>query len=246
MDPRERIDDLNRRGYRLIQRTDRFCFGTDAVLLAWFSALKPGDRVMDLCSGNGIVPMLMAARREKDDVTFFGLEIQETEVELAVRSARLNHCSDRMTFTLGDVKRAAELFRKQSFDVVTCNPPYVKKGSGILHPEDPKAIARHEIGCTLKDVCKAGTDLLKPSGKFYMVHRPARFREILEYFREGHTEVSRVRFVHPYEDREAALVLVEGIKNASPDLKVEPPLIIYHQDGSMTDTAKAIYGEETG
>ncbi len=241
----ERIDDLGRRGYRIIQNTQQFCFGIDAVLLAWFSRIGGTDRVIDLCSGNGIVPLLILARREEEDVLpqITGLEIQPEPVALAKRSCELNHVSEYINMVAGDVKTASAIFGKGVFDAVTVNPPYMKKGSGLVNPADTKAVARHEILCDLNDVVREAAALLKTGGKLFMVHRPGRLPEILEAFREYRLAPSRLCFVHPYCDREATMVLIEGIRGGRNTPVTEPPVIVYEKDHTYTQTIRDIYDD---
>ena len=241
LQPNERIDDLGRRGYRIIQNTEKFCFGVDAALLAWFAEAKTDERVMDLGSGTGIVPILMDARYAAGEYT--GLEIQEDMVEMAGRSAMLNGISEHVRFVQGDIKTASQEFGKASFDVVTANPPYMPAGSGLPNPDSAKNIARHEVLCTLDDVVREAALLLKPGGRFYMVHRPARIPGIFERMRENKLAPSRMILVHPFRDREAAMVLISGRKGGHDMLKAEPPVVIYETPGEYTEEVKRIYHE---
>ena len=170
--PGERLDDLQRNGYRIIQDPDKFCFGMDAVLLSGFASAPDGGRVLDLGTGTGIIPILMAAKTGAKELV--GLEIQPESAEMANRSVILNDLEEKVKIVEGDIKEAGELFEAASFDVVTSNPPYMIGGHGLQNPDGPKAIARHEVLCDLEDVVKAAARCLKPGGKFYMVHRPFR------------------------------------------------------------------------
>ena len=196
----ERIDDLERNGYRIIQDTGRFCFGMDAVLLSGFARVKDGARVLDLGTGTGIIPILLAAKT--DAVHLTGLEIQEESADMAGRSVRLNGLEDRIDIVTGDIKEAGSLFDAASFDVITCNPPYMTHNHGLTNPSDAKAIARHEILCTLEDVIAQTARLLKPGGNFYMVHRPFRLSEILVLLHDYKLEPKRMQLVYPYVDKE--------------------------------------------
>ena len=178
----ERIDDLERNGYRIIQDTKRFCFGMDAVLLSGFARVKEGACVLDLGTGTGIIPILLEAKTGARHLT--GLEIQEDSADMARRSVRLNGLEDKIDIVTGDIKEAGGLFDAASFDVITCNPPYMTGKHGLTNPNDAKAIARHEILCTLEDVIAQTAKLLKPGGNFYMVHRPFRLAEIMVLLRE--------------------------------------------------------------
>ena len=168
----ERLDDLERKGYKIIQNPKKFCFGMDAVLLTGFSKVKEGERCLDLGTGTGIIPILLEARTQGEHFT--GLEIQEESADMAARSVQYNHLEEKVDIVVGDIKEASQIFGAASFDVVTSNPPYMNDLHGLKNPELPKAIARHEVLCTLEDVVREAARLLKPGGRFYMVHRPFR------------------------------------------------------------------------
>ena len=237
----ERVDDLHRNGYVIIQDPKRFCFGIDAVILSGFAEVKKGENVMDLCTGTGIIPILLEAKTEGSHFT--GLEIQEESVEMARRSVRLNGLEDKVTIDFGDVKNTEALYRASSFDVVTVNPPYMNEGGGLKNGYSPKTIARHEVLCSLEDVVDAAARLLVPQGRFYMVHRPHRLTDIMVTLRNHRLEPKRLRFVHSYADREPVMVLVEAVSNGKPMVKVMPPLIIYKEDGEYTGEIMKIYYE---
>ncbi len=237
----ERIDDLQRAGYRLIQDPAKFCFGVDAVLLSWFSRVKPGERAIDLCSGNGAVMFLTDARHPCAKWT--GLEIQEDVVEEAARSILLNRTGDHMEALAGDVIGAGERFGRASFDVVTVNPPYKKAGSGLKNPSETKAISRHGILCTLDDVLRESAALLKDGGRFYMVHRPERLTEILSGMRERKLAPKDVVFVHPFADKDATMVLVSGIRGGRNSVKIGPPVVIYETPERYSSQYLKIYSE---
>ena len=235
----ERVDDLGRRGYQIIQNKEKFCFGVDAALLAWFSEAREGEKILDLCSGNGIIPILMDARYACGDYT--GLEIQEDMVEMACRSVALNQISDHVRMIAGDVKEASTLFPKGSFDVVTVNPPYMKHNVGIKNPDRSLAIARHEILLTLEDVLREASRLLRVGGRFYMVHRPGRLPEILSLMQQERIAPERMIMVHPNAERNATMVLVSGIRGGRNSLVTEPPVVIQGPDGEYTDKIREIY-----
>ncbi len=237
----ERVDDLHRNGYVIIQDPKRFCFGIDAVILSGFAEVKKGENVMDLCTGTGIIPILLEAKTEGSHFT--GLEIQEESVEMARRSVRLNGLEDKVTIDFGDVKNTEALYRASSFDVVTVNPPYMNEGGGLKNGYSPKTIARHEVLCSLEDVVDAAARLLVPQGRLYMVHRPHRLTDIMVTLRNHRLEPKRLRFVHSYADREPVMVLVEAVSNGKPMVKVMPPLVIYKDDGSYTGEIMKIYYE---
>ena len=237
----ERVDDLQRNGYGIIQRTGAFCFGMDAVLLSGFAAVRQGEQALDLGTGTGIIPILLEAKSEGRHFT--GLEIQPDMADMARRSVAYNHLESKIEIVTGDIKEAGRLFDLASFDVVTSNPPYMNDAHGLKNPDLPKAIARHEILCTLEDVVRSAAILLKPGGRFYMVHRPFRLAEIIYTLKQHKLEPKRMRLVHPYVDKEPNMVLIDAAKGGKQRITVEPPLIVYNKDGSYTDEIYQIYGE---
>lgn len=240
--PGERLDDLQLKGYELIQHPGRFCFGMDAVLLSAFARVKTGECVLDLGTGTGILPILLAAKTEGKHFT--GLEIQEESADMARRSVLHNHLEDRISIVTGDIKEASSIFGTETLDVITTNPPYMIGGHGLANPESAKAIARHEVLCTLDDILRESCKMLKYGGRFYMVHRPFRLAEILTKMTAIHLEPKRMRLVYPYIDKEPNMVLIEGIKNAKSRIEVEPPLIVYEKDGDYTRRIYDLYGME--
>ena len=236
----ERIDDLQRNGYRIIQKTDGFCFGMDAVLLSGFAVVKAGEKVLDLGTGTGIIPILLEAKTEGEH--FSALEIQEEVADMARRSVLLNGLEHKISIVNGDIKEASRIFGGGSFDVVTSNPPYMTDTHGLKNPHLPKAIARHEVMCTLDDVCREAAKVLKPGGRFYMVHRPHRLAEIVRTLSKYRLEPKRLKMVHPFSDKEANMVLIESVRGGGFFLKVEPPVIVYEKPGVYTDEIYQVYG----
>lgn len=236
----ERIDDLQRNHYRIIQDTERFCFGMDAVLLSGFARAKEGERVLDLGTGTGIIPILMEAKTKA--AHFTGLEIQDESADMAARSVALNHLEEKIEIVTGDIKEAVGIFGAASFDVVTCNPPYMTEHHGLTNPQAPKAIARHELLCTLEDVISQTAKLLRPGGNFYMVHRPFRLGDIIVLLRQYGLEPKRMKLVHPFIDKEPNMVLIEANRGGKPRMRVEKPLIVYKEPGVYTDEIYDIYG----
>ena len=235
----ERVDELGRNGYRIIQNPDRFCFGMDAVLLSDFAKVKEGDKVLDFCTGTGIIPILMEAKTEA--AHFTALEIQEDSAEMAKRSVALNHLEEKIEIITGDVKEADRLFKAASFQAVTCNPPYMIGQHGLVNPGSPKAIARHEILCTLEDIIQQGARVLMPGGSFYMVHRPFRLVEIMATFTKYKLEPKRMRLVYPYVDKEPNMVLIQATKGGKSRITVEKPLIVYEKPGMYTREIVKLY-----
>lgn len=236
----ERLDELQRNGYFIIQNPGRFCFGMDAVLLSGFAWVKKGERAIDLGTGTGIIPILLEAKTEGEHFT--GLEIQPESADMAERSVKYNHLEEKIDIVTGDIKEASKLFGASSFDIVTTNPPYMIGQHGLKNPEDAKAIARHEILCDLDDILRESARLLKPQGRFYMVHRPFRLAEIFCKMVEYHIEPKRMRLVYPYADREPNMVLIEGLRGGRSRLAVEKPLIVYTAPGVYTDEIYEVYG----
>ena len=236
----ERIDDLQRNGYRIIQDSDRFCFGMDAVLLSGFATAKKGDRVLDLGTGTGIIPILMEAKTEAEHLT--GLEIQPESADMALRSVALNDLQDKISIVTGDIKEAKNLFPKASFQVITSNPPYMIGQHGLVNPHGEKAIARHEILCTLEDVVENAAALLVPGGHFYMVHRPFRLAEIMAVLTKYRLEPKRMQLVYPYIDKEPNMVLIEAVRGGKSRMQVEKPLIVYEKPGVYTKEIYEVYG----
>jgi tRNA1Val (adenine37-N6)-methyltransferase len=236
----ERLDDLQRNGYQIIQNPEKFCFGMDAVLLAGFAYAGEGDKVLDLGTGTGIIPILMAARTKAGH--FAGLEILAQSVDMARRSIALNQLTGRIDIIEGDIKEAGNIFRSASFDVITSNPPYVTCNHGLVNPDSEKAIARHEVLCTLKDVVGAASRLLKPGGHFFMVHRPFRLSETIVTLSRYKLEPKRMRLVYPYVDKAPNMVLLEAVRDGNAGMKVEKPLIVFKEPGVYMPEIYDIYG----
>lgn len=236
---RERLDDLQN-GCFIIQDPEKFCFGMDAVLLSGFAKIKKNENVLDMGTGTGIIPILLKAKTAGRHFT--GLEIQEECAQMAERSVRYNHMEEDVSIVQGDIKEAAGIFRAASFHVVTCNPPYMIGQHGLTNPHMPKAIARHEVLCTLEDVVSQASKLLTDRGRFYMVHRPFRLAEIMNVLTKYHLEPKRMQLVYPYIDREPNMVLIEALKGGNSRITVEPPLIVYEKPGVYTKNILDIYG----
>lgn len=236
----ERLDELHRNGYYIIQNPSRFCFGMDAVLLSGFARAKKGETVLDLGTGTGIIPILMEAKTEGEHFT--ALEIQEESADMARRSVLYNRLEEKIDIVTGDIKDASKRFGASSFDVITTNPPYMIGSHGLCSASAAKTIARHEVLCTLEDIMRESAKLLKPSGRFYMVHRPFRLAEIFCRMAEYKIEPKRMKLVYPYVDKEPAMVLIEGLRGGKSRLTVEKPLIVYKSEGVYTDEIYEIYG----
>lgn len=238
----ERIDDLQYKGLRLIQKEDGFCFGIDAVLLSYFAQVPKNGSVIDLGTGTGIIAVLVAAK--KDPARVVGLEIQADMAEMASRSVALNGLDGRISIVRGDIRDAVQIFGPSSFDAVVTNPPYMEKGGGLLNPEDARAISRHEILCSLEDVISVSARLLKSGGKFSMVHRPHRLVDIMYHMRKYRIEPKLMRLVHPSPGKRPNMVLISGTKDGRAELRVQEPLYVYDGSGRYTKEIDVIYNRE--
>lgn len=236
----ETLDDLQN-GRFIIQKTDGFKFGMDAVLLADFAKGMRAKRCMDLCTGSGIVPLLLSVKTKTERID--ALEIQRDIADMARRSAEYNGLSERVVIEQGDLKNAADIYGKRVFDAVTCNPPYMKCGAAVVNEADTKVISRHEVMCSLDDVMSAAADLLKVGGRLYMVHRPSRLADIFVSMRNFRIEPKRMRLVAPSADKAPNLVLIEGIFLGGAELRLEPTLYIFDENGGETEELRGIYGK---
>ena len=238
----ERIDDLQYKGLKIIQNKDGFCFGIDAVLLANFAKnMKRKNLVVDLCTGTGIVAILLSGKTDAKKI--IGVEIQPESAEMAKRSVSLNSLQDRVEIINQDLKKLKTVIEAGSVDTVTVNPPYMKAGSAIVNDENKLSIARHEVCCTLDDVIKESARILKTNGEFFMVHKPERLVDIFCTMRKYKIEPKRIRFVHPSVDKPANIVLIEGTRDGKEFLKFEKSLYVY-ENGEYTDEIYEIYEKE--
>ena len=236
----ERLDDLQCNGLYLMQDPDKFCFGIDAVLLSNFVKVKKNGHVVDLCTGSGIVPILLSAKTGAKKIT--GIEIQSDIADMARRSVSYNKLDEKIDIINDDISNALKYINNCSVDSVCVNPPYMKDTTAIKNPDLPMAIARHELLTDLETVINIESKLLKESGKFFMVHRPSRLSEIFTSMRQNRIEPKRLRFIHPYIESKANLVLIEGAKGSGVWLDVEPPLVVYKDKNVYTDEVLKIYG----
>ncbi|MFD1362601.1 tRNA1(Val) (adenine(37)-N6)-methyltransferase [Lentibacillus salinarum] len=245
MNEGERLDYLLAEdNMHIIQSPDVFAFSLDAVLLAHFAyvPIRKGA-ILDLCTGNGVIPLLLS-RRTNASIT--GVEIQERLADMAKRSVRLNGLANRLTMIHGDLKDMKSVLGHSAFDVVTCNPPYFPTPAKTEHNQnDHLTIARHEVFSTLEDVVKACKLHVRPGGKVAMVHRPGRLVDIITLFRQYKIEPKRLQLVYPKRGRDANMLLIEGIRDGKADLTILPPLYIYNADNTYTTEAEGIiYGKQ--
>lgn len=237
--PGERIDDLIRNDLKIIQSKEGFCFSIDAVLLAHFATLKEGDKVIDLGTGGGAIPLLLTTRDVNIRIT--GVEIQAKVAAMATRSVLLNKLEGQIQIIQKDIKELPGLFSPGIFDLVITNPPYMPAGSGLPSEGDIVAISKHEIKCTLEDVIRTGSKLLNPKGRFAMVHRPDRLTDIICTLRNYHLEPKRLQVVHPSLGKKPSILLVEAIKDGQPGIRVLEPLFVHHSNGDYTEELLKIY-----
>ena len=239
--PDETLEDLKLNGLYILQKKAAFRFGVDAVILSHFVSARKDQKILDIGTGTGIIPILLSAKTEAKFIT--GLEIQYDIAAMARRSVEGNDLNDRIEIITGDIKEAHSLFGASVYDVVVTNPPYTKVGGGLTNSDNSKAIAKHELFCTLDDVLKNAAYALKPQGVFYMVHRPDRLTDILVGMRKYKLEPKLIRMVCPREGEAPSLLLVKGLKNGNPGLKVLQQLIIYDKNGQYTAETRMIYSE---
>ena len=238
----ERIDDLEYKNLKIIQNKDGFCFGIDSVLLSDFAKnIKNGAKVLDLGTGTGIISILLCGKTDLSNI--IGVEIQEEVAKMANRSSLLNKLENKFKVINEDIINLKNIFEKQSFDVVVTNPPYKKKDTGIKNENKKKIISRHEITATLEDFINVSSDLLKDKGEFYMVHKPERLVDILNLMRKNRIEPKILKMVSSNINKEPKLILIKGIKNAKPFLKIEKNLYIYDENGNYTDEILKIYSK---
>lgn len=237
----ETLDTLFQGKLKIVQRKRGYRFSIDAVLLAHFVKLRDGEEVVDLGTGNGVIPLVLACLYST--VRVVGLELQEEMVERALRNVDLNRLGERVRIVQGDICSVEKLFSPESFDAVVCNPPYRGAATGRMNPDPEKRIARHEIKSRLADFLRAGSYLLRGGGRMALVYPATRMVDLLQTMRQEEIEPKRLRLVQSFEKSTATLVLVEGVKGAGSELKVLSPLVVYTRDKKYTREVRAILGE---
>lgn len=241
LEPGERLDDLECNGLKLIQHPDKFCFGMDAVLLSSFVRADAAQRVIDLGTGTGVIPILLSTKIKAREIV--GLEIQEDMAKMATRSVEWNQLLNRVKILHGDIRKVRDMFAAGSFQIVVSNPPYMKEDSGIINPSDALSIARHERSCNLEDLMQATSYLLNESGRLFLVHRPNRLIDIVDAMKRHRLEPKRMVFVHPYVTKSPNMVLIEARKGGGSFLQIDPPLIVYERPGVYTEQILQKYGK---
>lgn len=240
----ERIDDLLTKNLKIIQSNEVFSFSMDAVLLSHFVSLPvQKGKIIDLCTGNGVIPLLLSTRTKG---VIHGVEIQDRLADMAKRNVELNHVMDRIHIYHDDVKEASKYLIPGSYDVLTCNPPYLPLQRGMHNANDHFSIARHEIKLTLEEMIQVSAKLVRTGGKVAYVHRPSRLVDLMMYMRKYKIEPKRIRFVYPKKNVESNMVLIEGIRDGKPDVKLLPPLIVYEENGEYCQEIYEIYYKKIG
>jgi tRNA1(Val) A37 N6-methylase TrmN6 len=234
----ERIDDLMTHQLKIIQSDEVFSFSLDAVLLARFCTAPLRGKIMDLCTGNAVVPLLLSTRTK---AMIHAIEIQERLADMAKRSVIMNQLQDQIIIIQGDLRQAHETFGYGNFDLVTVNPPYLPVINGVQNTNEHFAAARHEIHCNLEEVITSCAKLVRAGGKVAMVHRPARLVDIIALMRQYRLEPKRMRFVHPRVEEEANMVLIEAIKDGKPEVRLLPPVIAFKNKNEYSDELKQIF-----
>lgn len=240
--PGERLDDLGRAGLRIIQHPGRFPFAIDPVLLAHFVRIPSRARILDLGTGSGVIPLLLAALHPSATLT--GLELQPEMAEMATRSVRLNQLEQRIRVDCGDYRNLGSIYGYGAFDVVTMNPPYREAGTGAISPDEVRATARHELAGSLADALQAAATAVKFGGRVGMVFLAERVVDLIAELRQHRLEPKRLRFIHPWAGRRANLLLLEAVKGGGAGLAVEPPLIVYAEGQAFSPEMRAIYGSQ--
>lgn len=239
----ERIDDLEFKGLKIIQKNNGFCFGIDSVLLSDFAKeIKNNSNVLDLGTGTGILSILLSGKTNLKKI--YGIEIQKDIADMANRSVKLNNLENKIEIINTDIKNLKNIFNINYFDAVVTNPPYKNQDTGKINENEYKYISRHETTANLFDFIKISVQLLKDKGSFYMVHRPERLVDIIYILRENKLEPKNIRFVYSNSEKEPKLVLIKAIKNANNFLKVEKPLFVYNNEGNYTDEILKIYNKK--
>lgn len=239
--PELRLDDLQYNGLELWQYPSLYCFTSDAVLLANLTKVKKGDIVADFGTGSGIIAVLIAAKTNAAKI--YALEKQKIMCDLASKNVLHNGLEEKIQVVEGDIADAQKIFGKESLNVVVCNPPYFRKGSGAEREREEIAISRHESSCDLKGIIRSAAQVLKWGGAFYMVHKIDRMAEAIGYMHSFSLEVKNITLVYPKADRQADVFIAEARKNGASGMKLDS-LVVYNDDGSMTERAKKLYSKE--
>ena len=234
---------LNYKDLKIVQNTDWFKFSIDSVLLSNFVKItKNTTNIIDFCTGNAPIPLILST---KTRANIKGVEIQKDVYNLAKKSIEINNLQDRIEILNMDVKDIAQKYESDSFDLITCNPPYFKlKESSIINDNDIKSVARHEIYINLDDIFKVARKILKNNGTIAIVHRTDRLIDIIDCMKKNNIEPKRLQLVYPKFNKESNIVLIEGAKNGKSSLKVLPPIYVHDEDGTYLEEIKKMFEEE--
>jgi len=239
----ERIDDLEINNLKIIQNINGFCFGIDSVLLSDFAKeIKTNSEVIDLGTGTGVLSILLSAKTKAKK--FIGVEIQKDVADMAGRSVNLNNLENKIEIINENIKNLTNILKKNSYDVIVTNPPYMKNNTGLKNENKSKLISRHEVECTIEDIALISFNLLKNKGEIYMVHRPDRLVDIMEAFRRNKLEIKKIRLVHPKANTKPNLILIKAVKNGNAFLEIDKPLYVYNNNGEYTKEIKKIYNKK--
>lgn len=244
----ERIDELGINDLKIIQNKEYFCFGTDSVLLANFVKSESSNNViLDLCSGSGVIPVIISAKKKYKKI--FGVELQKEMYELFQKNILYNNLEEKIVDINENIKNIKEIKKEvlentgsEKVDIIVCNPPYKTLGTGFETKHDVKTIAKCEVMCNLEDVIKTSSKLLSKKGRLYLVHKPERLADLICIGRKYNLEAKEIRFVYPQVNKKASIVLVSYIKEGGNETKVLEPLIEYNEDMSYTKEIYNIYG----
>ena len=234
------INDLLGYNKKIVQDTDYFRYSLDSVLLANFCKVRKNTKMIDICSGNSPIPLILSDKVDK----IIGVEIQKEAYDLGLESIKLNNLEDKIELLNIDAKELTKKYETDIFDLITCNPPYFKNNeTSKKNSNDIKTIARHEITITLEDIMKLSRKLLKNNGSLVMVHRVERLSEIIELSKKYNLEIKKIQFIYPKIDHEANMLLFEAVKNGKSGIKIMPPVIVHDEEGNYKEEIKKIFKE---
>lgn len=220
----EKIEDLEVKELKIIQAKDSYRFSVDSILLLNFIRLKNFEKIIDLGTGSGIIPLLLFGKRK--GLSIYGVEIQKDLADMARRSVELNKLQNGITIIQEDFRKLKNIFKNQQFDVVVSNPPYLSLGKGKINPSSSRAIARHEIKGNLEDIIAVSNYLLKDKGRIYLIYKSAKLIRLLITLKKYGIEPKVIKFIYPWPGKNANIVLLEGIKSGKEELKIEDPIFL--------------------
>jgi len=237
----ERLDDLFDGRLRIIQKKEGYRFSVDAILLAHFASQLSADSIIDLGTGSGIIPLVLA--RKGTARTIVGVEVQEEMADMAKRTIALNGFTERVSILHEDLKKLRNCFDASSFDLVVSNPPYYPVRDGRINPDEQKAIARHEILAKMEDVVSIAHYLVKPSGIVVIIFPAKRLVDLLDSLKEFDFKPELLQIIYSHGHDEGKLVIVKSRKGGNPELEITKPFFIYKAEGVYSEEMQKIYGE---